>query len=115
VSLDALAAALEAVRPGATSGDVHGAWHSAVVKGGYQINKRAGYSLGLAFAPDWGEGHLLDLKEGDATPLVPGMVFHIPSSIRVFGRQSVGVSETVLVTAQGHEVLTNVERRFFIR
>jgi Xaa-Pro dipeptidase len=115
VSLDALDAAIEAVRPGATSGDVHGAWHRAVVKGGYQINKRAGYSLGLTFAPDWGEGHLLDLKERDPTVLVPGMVFHIPSSIRVPGRQSVGVSETVLVTAQGHEVLTNLARRFFAR
>jgi Xaa-Pro dipeptidase len=115
VSRDALDAALEAVRPGATSGEVHGAWHRAVVKGGYQINKRAGYSLGLTFAPDWGEGHLLELKEGDATPLVPGMVFHIPSSIRVSGRQSVGVSETVLVTGQGHEVLTSVERCFFAR
>jgi Xaa-Pro dipeptidase len=115
VSLDALDAAIAAVRPGATSGEVHASWHRAVVDGGYQINKRAGYSLGLTFAPDWGEGYLLDLKEGDPTLLVPGMVFHIPSSIRMPGRQSVGVSETVLVTARGHEVLTNLERRFFAR
>jgi Xaa-Pro aminopeptidase len=115
VSLDALDAAIEAVRPGATSGDVHGAWHRAVVKGGYQINKRAGYSLGLTFAPDWGEGYVLDLTEGDPTVLVPGMVFHIPSSIRMPGRQSVGVSETVLVTAGGREVLTDLDRRFFAR
>jgi Xaa-Pro dipeptidase len=115
ISLDALDAAIQAVRPGTTSGEVHGAWHRAVVTGGYQINKRAGYSLGLTFAPDWGEGYLLDLKEGDPTVLVPGMVFHIPSSIRMPGRQSVGVSETVLVTAGGHEVLTDLERRFFAR
>jgi Xaa-Pro dipeptidase len=86
-----------------------------VVKGGYQINKRAGYSLGVTFAPDWGEGYLLDLKEGDPTVLVAGMVFHIPSSIRMAGRQSVGVSETVLVTEGGHEVLTELDRRFFPR
>lgn len=115
VSLDALNAAIAAVRPGATSGEVHEAWHRAVVKGGYQINKRAGYSLGVTFAPDWGEGYLLDLKEGDPTVLVPGMVFHIPSSIRMAGRQSVGVSETVLVTERGHEVLTDLERTFFRR
>jgi len=115
VSLDALNVAIEAVRPGATSGEVHEAWHRAVVKGGYAINKRAGYSLGVTFAPDWGEGYLLDLKEGDPTVLVPGMVFHIPSSIRIDGRQSVGVSETVLVTERGHEVLTELERRFFDR
>lgn len=109
---EALNATLEVVGPGITSGEVHKAWREAVERGGYEINKRAGYSLGITFAPDWGEGYLLDLKENDPTRLSPGMVFHIPSSIRISGRQSVGISETILVTEGGHEVLTRVPREF---
>jgi Xaa-Pro dipeptidase len=113
VALDALNAALEVLRPGITSGHVHEVWHGAVVKGGYEIDKRTGYSVGVTFAPDWGEGYLLDLKAGDPTVLVPGMVFHIPSSIRTPGSQAVGISETVLVTEGGPEVLADLPRRFF--
>ena len=57
-------------------------------RAGYTDNfrKRAGYSIGIAFAPDWGEGGILSLYTGVTTELRPGMTFHIPLALRVFGR-----------------------------
>ncbi len=45
--------------------------------------KRTGYSLGIAFAPDWGEGHIMSLQKGDQRLLQPGMVF--PPALRELG------------------------------
>jgi len=76
---------------------------------GYTDNfrKRAGYSVGVSFPPDWGEGHIVSLSTGDRTLLAPGMVFHIPPALRRYGVHGVGVSETVLVTRDGSECLTD--------
>jgi Xaa-Pro aminopeptidase len=43
------------------------------------------------------------------------MVFHLPLSVRKFPRCSTAFSETVLVTATGHEILTNFERQLFVK
>jgi Xaa-Pro dipeptidase len=115
VSARALQVSMDFLKPGVTSGDVHAVWKKAVEDGGYRINKRAGYSMGITFSPDWGEGYLLDLKDSDPTIMAPGMTFHIPSSIRIPNRQAVGISETVLVTADGCEALTSLPRNFLYR
>jgi Xaa-Pro dipeptidase len=74
------------------------------------FTKRTGYSIGLNYAPDWGEGHFLDLKENDPTVLESGMTFHMPMSLRADGELAVAVSESVMVTPTGCEVLTNYPR-----
>ena len=56
----------------------------------------------------------LDLKENDRTVLQPGMVFHLPQSMRLAGDLAVSISETVLVTDDGREVLTNFAPRTLI-
>jgi Xaa-Pro dipeptidase len=105
-----LEAAIEAIRPGTTSHEVNAAVVKAGKAAGGGITKRAGYSIGLNYPPDWGEGAFLDLKDGDQTLLRPGMTFHIPQSIRVGDAPTVAISETVLVTDTGREVLTNMPR-----
>jgi len=109
-----LEAAIEAIRPGVTSGEVDAACRMVVEAAGLyeQFRKRTGYSIGLAYAPDWGEGHFLGLQRDDPTVLVPGMVFHMPPAIRELGLYGFGLSETVLVTESGCDVLTVYPERF---
>jgi len=117
-SQEANRAAYEAIKPGVTAGEVHRACQAAFDKAGLldlRRGTRSGYSIGLAFPPDWGEGHILSLQENEPTVLEPGMVFHIPSPVREYGVCGAAFSETVLVTPTGREVLTNFERSLFIR
>ena len=110
-----LAAALEALRPGATCADVHRAAESAIDRHGFAAayRKRTGYSMGVAFAPDWGEGDVLSLYRGVERPLEPGMAFHIPTTLRAYGRFTIGVSETAVVTRDGPRCLSRIPRRLF--
>ena len=79
---------------------------------GYTDNfrKRLGYSVGISFAPDWGEGAILSLNEGVKTLLQPGMAFHLPPALRIYGRFTVGVSETIVVTETGYRALGSIDR-----
>jgi Xaa-Pro dipeptidase len=112
VCQEALQASLDAIRPGATCEAPHAACQKVIDRAGYTENfrKRTGYSIGISFAPDWGEGAILSLYTGVTTELVPGMTFHIPPALRIYGRFTVGVSETVVVTETGHRVLGTVPR-----
>ena len=112
---EVLEATIQAIRPGMTSGDVDRACREAFLRHGYRVLKRAGYSMGINFPPGWGEGAVLDLSDGNATELRPGMVFHIPQPYRVGGEQTVATSETVLVTETGREVITRFPRELFQR
>jgi Xaa-Pro dipeptidase len=114
VANGALEAAIEAIRPGVTSGEVDAACRSVVEAAGLyeRFRKRTGYSIGLAYAPDWGEGHFLGLQKDDPTVLVAGMVFHMPPAIRQLDMYGFGLSETVLVTESGCDVLTVYPERF---
>ena len=116
VMKDQLEAAIEAIRPGITSADVDAAAKRAAQRHDrlHSFTKRTGYSVGLNYPPDWGEGHFLDLKEGDETALRAGMVFHIPMSLRADEDLTVAVSETVMVTNDGHEVLTDFPRELIV-
>jgi Xaa-Pro dipeptidase len=109
---DGLQAAIEAIRPGAACEAAHLACQQVIDRAGYTDNfkKRTGYSIGIAFAPDWGEGGIVSLYTGVTTELKPGMTFHIPVALRIFGQFTVGVSETVLVTETGCRPLGTIDR-----
>jgi len=113
----ALDAAIAAIRPGVTAGSVHAACQRVIDAAGFEPNfrKRLGYSIGVGFAPGWGEGAFLELKRGDPTVLEPGMVFHLPPALRVYSVVGVGCSETVLVTEDGAEPLTDFPRELAVR
>jgi Xaa-Pro dipeptidase len=72
--------------------------------------KRTGYSIGISFAPDWGEGNILSLYRGVDVPLQAGMVFHVPITLREYAKWTVAVSETVVVTAEGARPLSALPR-----
>lgn len=112
VCQEALQAALGAIRPGATCEAPHLACQRVIDRAGYTENfkKRTGYSIGISFAPDWGEGGILSLYTGVTMELQPGMTFHIPPALRAYGRFAVGVSETIVVTETGYRVLGTIAR-----
>ena len=110
VADEMLEAAIAALRPGVTLQAVNRAVSDTAARNDVRVRKRCGYSMGLNFAPDWGEGFFLELADGDDTVIEPGMVFHLPQVVRITGEPLVAVSETVLVTADGCRPLTQFRR-----
>ncbi|MER9108638.1 Xaa-Pro peptidase family protein [Mesorhizobium sp. M0848] len=116
VSRKALEKMLDAIRPDRPLGEVWNVWSTTVTDGGYEGRfKRTGYSIGINFPPDWGEGYMLSFKRGETRVLRPNMTFHIPSLVKVFGFADAGTSETVRVTETGCEVLTKFGRQLYVR
>jgi Xaa-Pro dipeptidase len=113
----ALDAALGAMRPGVSCAAVHDAAQAVIDEAGYHdaFRKRIGYSMGVAFAPDWGEGAILSLFSNVDRVLEPGMVFHLPATLRRYGHWTVGASETVIVTNSGIDILSSLPRSLTIR
>ncbi|RJG46419.1 Xaa-Pro peptidase family protein [Mesorhizobium sp. DCY119] len=109
---EALQVALDAIRPGVACEVPHIACQKVIDAAGYTDNfrKRLGYSVGISFAPDWGEGAILSLNAGVKTELQPGMTFHLPPALRIYGRFTVGVSETIVVTETGYRALGTIGR-----
>lgn len=116
-ALRALDAALAAIRPGVPCAIPHEAAQAVIDAAGYgpAFRKRIGYAMGVAFAPDWGEGGLLSLFSGVERPIEPGMVFHLPATLRRYGAWTVGASETVIVTEDGAEPLSDLPRGLTLR
>lgn len=113
----ALDAALDAMEPGRPCSAPHEAAQHVIDSAGMTaaFRKRIGYSMGAAFAPDWGEGAILSLFSGVDRVLEPGMVFHLPATLRSYGNYTVGASETVIVTANGVDVLSKLPRQMTCR
>jgi Xaa-Pro dipeptidase len=109
---EALTAAIEMLRPGNTCAEVHAAVQAVIDRHGYTdgFRKRCGYSMGISFAPDWGEGNILSLYRGVDVPLQPGMVFHVPITLRDYGKFTVAVSDTIFVTEGSARKLSQLER-----
>ena len=112
VALEGLQATLDAVKPGNTCEDAHVACQKVVDKAGLtdSLKKKVGYSIGIAFAPGWDEGGLLGMYFDVKVPLQPGMCFHIPVALRNWGHFTVGVSESIIVTESGYDVLGTIPR-----
>lgn len=116
VCQEALQVSLDAIRPGEACEVPHIACHKVIDRAGYTENfkKRLGYSVGISFAPDWGEGAILSLNAGVKTELQPGMTFHLPPALRIYGRFTVGVSETIVITETGYRALGTIDRDLLI-
>ncbi len=106
---EAYDAAVATVRPGVSAGAVDERAR-AVIAGsqfaGAQAS-RSGYSIGIAMSPDWGEGHILSLRLGEARMLEPNMTFHLLPWVQLPGEGGVGCSETIRVTQSGCASLTS--------
>jgi Xaa-Pro aminopeptidase len=72
-----------------------------------------GYSVGAGFPPTWAD-HITLIGEGVEEVLQPGMTFHLPIMFRVPGKFGIGLSETIAITEQGCEILTEQDRDLHI-
>jgi Xaa-Pro dipeptidase len=95
--------------PGHTPAEAHARCREVIDSHGLlsTYRKRSGYSVGIAFAPDWGEGHILSLKETEHRPFEPRMVVHAVPTLREGDRAGFGFSGTVLITEGTPEILTS--------
>ncbi|MGE0241449.1 MAG: M24 family metallopeptidase [Parvibaculaceae bacterium] len=110
-----LEAAIAAIRPGATSEEIHAASRGNFERTGYGDlhGHRTAYSVGINYPPDWGEGHIMSLWPDDTRELQAGMTFHLVPGVIVPEKYLISVTETVLVTETGCEVITDFPRELF--
>ncbi len=114
VVIDSLNRAIEAIRPGVTSGQVDAACRKVFEDAGLgnYFDHRTGYAIGIGFPPNWAEGRFLSLRPDDPTVLEPGMTFHVVPSV-FMPQHGFCISESVAVTDTGCEVLTDYPRKLF--
>ena len=110
--IESLNRAIDAIRPGVTSGEVDAACRGVFEKAGigHYFDHRTAYAIGIGFPPNWAEGRFLSLRPGDPTVLEPGMTFHVVPSL-FMPEYGFCFSESVAVTDAGCEVLTDYPRR----
>lgn len=111
--LEGMEAVLQTVKPGALAEDVEAVWRKVIARHGLKKESRIGYSIGVAYPPDWGE-HTISLRPGDKTVLVPGNVVHSILGMWMEG-WGIEVSETILVTETGCETLTKFPREIHVK
>ena len=112
VIVEGVDAALEQARTGSTCEEVESVWQKVLNRNGFSKESRVGYSIGLAFPPDWGE-RTMSLRPGDRTVLQSGMCFHFQSGVWLEDH-GVAISEPFIVTDRGGERLCDIERRLII-
>lgn len=104
------------LRPGAAASDVYHAWQDAVEQVHPQRGARrhhCGYLVGIGFPPSWvGGGEVLGIRPGSARLVRAGMTFHAMSWVT----EPTGyvISDTILVTDDGCEVLTRAPRELTV-
>jgi Xaa-Pro aminopeptidase len=100
VTINAQAAALTAIRPGAIAEEVHFAANEVYLRAGFPPTYRTGRGTGASIleAPE--------LKAGDKTKLQPGMTFAVDGGLTVAGQFGARVGDSIVVTADGFEYLT---------
>ena len=110
---DALNEVLAEVRPGATTTELAQVWNVSLAKHGLHKPSRIGYSIGIAYAPDWGE-RTVSIRTDDDTVLTENMTFHIIGGMWMddYGYE---VSEAVRVTDSGVETFTDYPRHLLTK
>ncbi|MFD0987903.1 ectoine hydrolase [Methyloligella solikamskensis] len=113
--MEALREVESAIRPGLTVSDADNIVRDIITSAdhGGDLITRSGYSIGIAFPPSWDEGYILSLMQGDSRTLKEGMTFHIiPWVWGVDRDKTVGISDTIHVTADGCESFFTLAREF---
>lgn len=107
----------ENVQPGMTVSDADNMIRNIISDNNVdaRLVTRSGYSIGIAFPPSWDEGYIVSLKQGESTVLQEGMTFHIiPWMWGVDGDKTVGISDSIYITAEGCKSFFNLERDFTV-
>jgi Xaa-Pro dipeptidase len=97
--------ALDRIKPGVTTGEVHQAAIDAIEAAGITsaLRHRTGRGIGLS-DPEWPE-----IKAGDPTVLEQGMIIAIEPGVYVDGVAGARFGDTLLITDDGFEALTPLD------
>lgn len=118
VCQEAMTAAAERIHPDARAGDVYDAWQSVLNRNGLEKYTRhhCGYSVGIGYPPSWsGSGVPVGLRRNSDMKLKAGMVFHLMSWLLRSDEGDAFLSDTIVVTPDGCEFLTTLDRGVVIR
>jgi Xaa-Pro dipeptidase len=102
---------LAAMRPGARASEIDRICRDGVLRAGLRdvYDNTTGYTLGYVSIPRTSDFTRVFLPDADWL-LEPGMVFHMYTWAR-----GLAFSDTVLITLNGNERLTQVDRKLFVR
>ncbi|UVK49006.1 M24 family metallopeptidase (plasmid) [Mesorhizobium sp. AR07] len=110
--LEGMAAGLDKIKPGNVCEEVAQAYYDVIERYGLNKPSRCGYSIGMAYPPDWGE-HSASFRKGDRTELAAGMTFHFMSGLW-FGDWGIEITESVLIGENRHECLASSPRELIV-
>lgn len=109
---EGMEAVLDTLRAGVACQDVHAAWQKVLDRYGLEKKSRIGYSIGVAYAPDWGE-HTLSFRPGEPGPVPENAVIHIILGMWMDG-WGMELSETIHVRDRDAVCLTEFPRRVHV-
>ncbi|WP_426411736.1 M24 family metallopeptidase [Bradyrhizobium ganzhouense] len=112
LAVGALEAAIAAIKPGVTTGEVDAAARKLIERSGRSklFRHRTGYATGPAWSG--GRGNL-SLEPGAADVLETGMTFHMPLHLFSESGYIVGCSEHIVVTKSGAEILSRTPHALY--
>lgn len=115
--IGAVDAALAFIRPGVTAHEADTAARAVTTKAGFAEyhRNRLGYSIGINYPPDWGEGEIISLRQGEHRELKAGMTFHMPPLCLKYREFGIGFSETIVVTETGCRRLSKLPRKIVVK
>lgn len=96
---EGMAAVLDTLRSDVVAGDVHAACQKVLERYGLEKKSRIGYSIGAAYAPDWGE-HTLSFRPNEKVLVPENAVVHIILGMWMDG-WGLELSETLHVNQTG--------------
>lgn len=107
-AIDAQQAALGVLRPGIRAEAVAAAANEVYRDRGYASSYRTGRSIGMAYL------ETPELKSGDTTELKAGMTFAVDGGISIDGHYGGRIGDSVVVTSDGFEYLTEYPREVVV-
>lgn len=110
---EGMEAVLDSLAAGVSCSAVHAAWQKVLDRYGLEKKSRIGYSIGVGYAPDWGE-HTLSFRPGETVPVPENAVIHIILGMWMTG-WGMELSETIHVREKDAVCLTRFPRDVFVK
>lgn len=111
--LNAMQAGLAHAKAGNKCEDIAISFFTELEKHGFKKDNRTGYSVGLSYPPDWGE-RTMSLRRGDLSELQTNMVLHFMPALWL-DDGGLEITETIVITENGYELLADVEQKLLIK
>ncbi len=108
---EGMEAVVDSLKSDVHCSDVHAAWQAVLDRYGLEKKSRIGYSIGVAYSPDWGE-HTLSFRPGETDTVPENATVHIILGMWMDG-WGMEVSETIHVRENDAICLTDFPREVF--